>query len=136
MPTPPADACLIAHCVVCFPGCYAAALEASIAEGVLLGPVEAVTVAARQPPRQALLAAMQQHDIKLPFYDIVVATTRGGGVGAVSIPLEELWPQLQDAGGITQVGGNSFNGAGDVVACVAFCGLFARAAAAAAAAAL
>jgi len=61
-------------------------------------------VASQEPSREALLAAMQQRGIKLPNYDIVVATGRGGGAGSAALPVEALWPLLQNEGGITQVG--------------------------------
>lgn len=67
-------------------------------------------MAARQPGREALLAAMQQRGIQLPNHDIVVATGRGGGAGLAAVTVEAFWQQLQDEGGILQVGGNSSAG--------------------------
>ncbi len=47
-------------------------------------------MASLAPPREALLAAMQQRGIKLPNYDIVVATGRGGGAGSAALAVEAL----------------------------------------------
>lgn len=82
----------------------AATLEHGIAEGTLHGPPDTVTVAARQPSRELLLAAMQQRDVQLSDYDIVASRGRGSSVGSAAVAVEALWTLLYDEGGIPQVG--------------------------------
>lgn len=69
---------------------FAEVLARGISTGDLQGTAEQPLVATNSPTRELLLAAMQQHGIKLPSFDCIISDPITGGV----VPVEQLWREM------------------------------------------